>query len=221
MTHGVSFLAHYTFSKFIDDVASADEYGDPQSYMDAYNRRLDKGLSGSDVPHRTVLSLLYESPFARNSRILRLLAGGWKLGAFGTWQSGPPFTVTTLANTTNAFPAGPLRPDVVGRPQLPSGQRSLQRWFDTAAFRNPPLFRFGNAPRSVLRGAFQKTVDLTAAKEFALSERWRLEFRSELYNALNHANFELPGRTLGAADFGALLSARPARTVQLGLRLSF
>lgn len=221
LTHGVSFLAHYTFSKFIDDVASADEYGDPQSYMDAYNRRLDKGLSGSDVPHRTVLSLLYESPFARNSRILRLLAGGWKLGAFGTWQSGPPFTVTTLANTTNAFPAGPLRPDVVGRPQLPSGQRSLQRWFDTAAFRNPPLFRFGNAPRSVLRGAFQKTVDLTAAKEFALSERWRLEFRSELYNALNHANFELPGRTLGAADFGAILSARPARTVQLGLRLSF
>ena len=59
---GFSFLAHYTFSKFIDDVESANEYGITGSYMDAYNRRLDKGLSGSDVPHHVVVTLLYELP---------------------------------------------------------------------------------------------------------------------------------------------------------------
>ena len=53
---GFSFLAHYTFSKFMDDVESANEYGRTGSYMDAYNRRLDKGLSGSDVPHHLVLT---------------------------------------------------------------------------------------------------------------------------------------------------------------------
>jgi hypothetical protein len=215
---GFSFLAHYTWSKFIDDVASSTEYGDPQSYMDAYNRNLDKGLSGTDVPHRTVLSVLYEVP-RFNGRHIDAIAGRWKVGAFGTWQSGATFTVTTLANTTNAFSAGPLRPDLVGDPA--AGRRSLERWFNTDAFRTPPAFRFGAAPRSVLRGPFQKTIDLTLAKEFSVRESRYVELRSEIYNAFNHANFDLPGRTLGAADFGAILSARPGRTVQLGLRFSF
>lgn len=218
---GFSFLAHYTWSKFLDDVASANEYGDPQSYMDAYNRRLDKSLSGTDVPHRTVLTVLYEVPRFDAHRVLNTLAGGWKLGAFGTWQSGATFTVTTLANTTNAFSAGPQRPNLVGNPNLDSGERTLQRWFNTNAFVNPPLFEFGSAPRSVLRGPFQQTVDLTLAKEFTLTERYRADLRAEFYNALNHANFDAPGHTLGAPDFGAILSTRPQRTVQLGLRLSF
>ena len=57
-----SFLAHYTFSKFLDDVEAANEYGATGSYMDAYHRNLDKGLSGSDVPHHVVVTLLYETP---------------------------------------------------------------------------------------------------------------------------------------------------------------
>jgi len=61
-SRGFALLAHYTFSKFLDDAASATEFGDPGSYMDAYNRRLDKGRSGSDVPHRAVITLLYAAP---------------------------------------------------------------------------------------------------------------------------------------------------------------
>ncbi len=68
---GISILAHYTFSKFIDDVAGADEFGNPGTYMDAYNRRLDKSLSGSDVPHRAVFTGLYQAPALRNHRLLR------------------------------------------------------------------------------------------------------------------------------------------------------
>src|ERR1044072_8781150 len=60
MSGGLSLLAHYTFSKFLDDVEASQEFGSTGSYMDAYNRRLDKGLSGSDVPHRFVLTVLYE-----------------------------------------------------------------------------------------------------------------------------------------------------------------
>jgi hypothetical protein len=218
---GFSFLAHYTWSKFLDDVASANEYGDPQSYMDAYNRRLDKSLSGTDVPHRTVISVLYEMPRLNAHRLLRAIAGSWKLGAFATYQSGAPFTVGTLANTTNAFSAGPLRPDLAGDPVLPASERTVARWFNTEAFRNPELFRFGNAPRSVLRGPFQQTVDLTIEKQFALGERYRADLRGEFYNALNHANFDIPGHTMGTGDFGSLVSTRHPRTVQLGLRLSF
>lgn len=218
---GLSFLAHYTFSKFIDDVASGNEYGDPASYMDAYNRSLDKSLSGTDVPHRFVLTALYEVRRFAGRRLLDAALGRWKVGALTTLQSGPPFTVTTAANATNAFSAGPNRPNLVGDPRLASGERSLSRWFDTSAFANPAQFTFGNAPRSVLRGDGLQQMDLTLDKEFAVTERYRLDVRAEFYNLLNHANFELPGHTLGSADFGAVLSARAPRTVQLGLRLSF
>jgi hypothetical protein len=187
--------------------------------MDAYNRSLDKGLSGTDVRHRFVLSALYETPSLRGAKWLNQAFASWKLGAFATLQSGPPFTVTTAANTTNAFSAGPLRPDVVG--DIAAGERTLSRWFNTAAFAAPRQFAFGNAPRSLLRGDSLQNIDLALEKQFRLTERFALDARGEFYNALNHATFEMPGRVLGNADFGSVTAARPARTVQIGLRLSF
>lgn len=218
---GFSLLAHYTWSKFIDDVAGADEYGDPGSYMDAYNRRLDKSLSGSDIPHRTVLTGLYQTPALREKRVLRWLAGGWNVGVLTTLQSGSPFTIVTSANTTNAFSAGSLRPNLLGNPSLASGERSLTRWFDTSAFALPAQFTFGNSPRSGLRSDSRQTVDATLSKEFPIKERYKFELRGEFYNLLNHANFEMPGHVMGAANFGSVLSAQPARAIQLGARVSF
>jgi hypothetical protein len=219
--HGFSVLAHYTFSKFIDDVAGADEYGDPGSYMDAYNRRLDKSLSGSDIPHRVVLTGLYHTPSFSQNGVLRRVVGSWQLGVLTTFQSGPPFTVVNAANLTNAFSAGPLRPNLLYDPRLSPTNRSLARWFDTQAFAAPAPFTFGNSPRSGLRGDGLQTVDLTLSKEFPLNERHKFDVRGEFYNLLNHANFELPGHVFGAANFGSVLSTRPARVVQLGVRYSF
>jgi len=216
-----SFLAHYTFSKFIDDVESANEYGITGSYMDAYNRRLDKGLSGSDVPHRLVVTLLYELPQLRGNRILRTTLGGWKLGLLETAESGAPFTVITTANTTNAFPAGGLRPNLLHAATLGSEERSITRWFDTSAFAAPAQFTFGNSPRSGLRSAPLATTDVTLEKPIWLREKLKFDLRGEFYNILNHASFNIPGATFGGADFGFVTSARPGRTVQLAGRLSF
>jgi hypothetical protein len=218
---GFSFLANYTFSKFIDDVEAGNEYGSTGSYMDAYHRKLDKGLSGSDVPHHFVLSVLYEVRRFKGNRIVNGALGGWKIGLLQTYESGPVFTVITTANTTNAFPAGPLRPNLVGNPTLDSDQRTITRWFNTAAFADPAPFTFGNAPRSVLRGASIVTTDTTLEKSFSFNERWKFDLRGELYNLLNHANFNVPGFTKGAADFGVVSSARPGRTAQLAARLTF
>jgi len=220
---GFSLLTHYTLSKFLDDVEAAvgDEYGVTGSYMDAYHRGLDKGLSGSDVPHHFVATLLYEVRGFRGNRILHSALGGWKIGLLETYQSGAPFTVITTANTTNAFPAGSLRPNLLRNPSLPSDQRSIVRWFDTTAFAAPASFTFGNSPRSGLRGPALVTTDLTLEKSFHLTEQWKFDLRGEFFNLLNHANFNLPGFTFGAADFGVVSSARPGRSVQLGARLSF
>jgi hypothetical protein len=217
---GLAFLANYTFSKFINDVEAANEFGSTGSYMDAYNRRLDKGLSGSDVPHHLVVSLLYEVRKFQGHRVLNGALGGWKLGLLQTYESGPVFTVVTAANTTNAFPAGPLRPNLLRDASLPSDRRAITRWFDTAAFADPAAFTFGNSSRSGLRGASVVTTDATLEKSFAITEHWKFDLRGELYNLLNHTNFSVPGFTKGAADFGVVSSARPGRTAQLAARLS-
>ena len=217
--NGLSVLAHYTFAKFIDDVASFNDYGNPGSYMDAYNRRLDKSLSGNDIRHRALFSTVYDLPLLRGKSLLDSLLGGWKTGVIATFQSGPPFTVFNLTDTTNAFAAGALRPDLVGNPFLDSG-RGISQWFNTAAFRAPAPYTFGNSPRSVLRGPGIANVDLSLLKNFNI-ERARAEFRGEFYNFLNHANFGLPGSTLGGPGFGVINSARAARAVELGLRVAF
>lgn len=216
-----SFLAHYTFSKFIDDVEAANEYGATGSYMDAYHRNLDKGLSGSDVPHHVVVTLLYETPKFKANRVLNGALGGWRVGLLETYEAGPVFTVVTASNTTNAFPAGALRPNVSGNPNLPSDQRTIQRWFDTSLFSQPANYTFGNAPRSLLRGAPIVQTDATLEKSLTLTERAKFDIRGEFYNLFNHAIFNIPGATFGAADFGVVSSARAGRTVQLAARLSF
>jgi len=220
-SRGASFLAHYTFSKFLDDVAAQEEYGDPGSYMDAYNRRLDKGLSGSDVPHRLLVTVQYELPKLRINRFVNGALGGWKAGLLETAQSGAVFTVVNVSNTTNAFPAGPLRPNLLRDAALAPDQRSITRWFDTSAFAAPAQFTFGNSPRSGLRGASQLTTDVTVEKSFHITEQFRFDLRGEFYNVLNKSNFRAPGHILGGPGFGVVSSAEASRRVQLAARLSF
>ena len=219
-TGGLAFLAHYTVSKFLDDVESSNEYGITGSYMDAYNRALDKGRSGSDVPQRLLLTIQYELPVVKGKRLLNRALGGWKLGLLETAQSGAPFTVVNSANTTNAFPAGSLRPNLIHDPNRQE-EPSITQWFDTSAFAAPAQFRFGNSPRSVLRGPRLVNIDATVERHFSIHEDFAFELRGEFYNLFNHANFSLPGATLGAADFGAITSAAGPRTIQLAARFIF
>ncbi len=218
-SHGFSLLAHYMFSKFLDDAASATDFGDPGSYMDAYNRRLDKGRSGSDLPHRAVITFLYATPHFAAHRIANAALGGWQLGLLSVLQSGQTFTVYDSVNNSNAFIAGTMRPNLIGDPG--AGAQTLARWFNTSAFQTAPAYTFGNSPRSVLRGPSWKNVDMTLAKSFKVSERWSTEVRGEFFNVINHPNFDIPGHMLGNADFGVISSAEPARTVQLALRVMF
>src|SRR5205823_4240917 len=138
-----------TFSKYLDDAAAANEFGDPGSYMDAYNRKLDKGLSGSDIPHRAVVTLLYAVPSIARRPLLNGFMGGWQVGLLTTLQSGQTFTVFDSVNQSNAFPAGTMRPNLIAGPH--AAIQALSHWFNTGAFQTAAPFRAGNSPRSVLR----------------------------------------------------------------------
>ncbi len=218
---GLSLLAHYTFSRFLDDVESFTEIGDSGSYMNFYNRKLDKGPSGSDIRHRAVLSGVYDLPFLKDRGWLTRAFGGWRVGMIGSLQSGPTFTVFSLANATNSFNPGANRADIVGQPRLAAGERTLGRWFNTAAFAAPAAFRFGTSGRGIMNGPGLINIDSSFAKRIPIHEKWRAELRAEFFNLLNQSNFNLPGRSIGAPTFGVINSARPARSGQLAFRIDF
>ena len=140
----------------------------------------------------------------------------------GDRQSAPPFSVVTQVNNTFAFSSGAQRADVLRDPNLPSDQRSLSQWFDTAAFAQPAVNTFGNAGPGIVRGDTLFNMDLRALRTFAIREGLRLQLRGEFLNAANHTNFQEPGSTFGGPGFGVVSAqATDARSIQLGLRLVF
>lgn len=224
---GLNLLATYTWSKALDNTTSIASLGNEGSaYSNFYNRRADYGPSENDIRHRITWSSVYQAPFGRGRKfgshgLLAAVIGNWSVSSVLIWHTAPPFTVRTATNTTQAFSAGPLRADVLRDPNLPASQRSLYRWFDTDAFRQPAPYLFGNQGVNLLRAASRLSLNGAILRDFPINERFRLQFRGEAFNVLNHANFGLPGQALGNADFGIVSSASAPRQMQLGARMVF
>ncbi len=139
----------------------------------------------------------------------------------GTVQTGPPFTVTTQVNNAFSFSSGGQRADTTGNQTLPAGERTVERWFNTAAFTQPAPGTFGSSGKGIGRGAGLINFDLSLLRNFAFSESRRLQLRAEALNAFNHPNFNLPGNTFGAPGFGVINDAHEGRRLQLGIRFLF
>jgi hypothetical protein len=218
---GLVFLAGYTFARAIGDADNqTGDLGDNQVYQDLYNRRLDRGPDALDINHRFAWSSTYHLPGFTEGALGTIL-GGWVLGSIANIQSGGPYTVTMNSNSANAFSAGGQRANLVGDPVLPSSQRTVQRWFNLDAFEEPAQYTFGNAGRGILRGDGRINFDFSIAKNFNIRETLTVQFRSELFNAFNHADFSLPNRSMGSANFGTISGATSPRTIQFGLRITF
>ncbi len=237
-SNGLSALISYTFGKLINDSFSIAGGGSANPGLGDYrigrlNRRLDRAVDQNDVTHRMVASAVYELPFGPKKPLLGSargvlghLVGGWQTNTIVTVESGTPLMVRGANNFT-----GISYPDVVRNPALPDSQRSVNRWFDTDAFRNPADWTIGNAPRtlSYLRGPGMVDVALSLFKNFRVAERIRLEVRGEAFNAFNHLNPNNPNVSFSPnaqgvntnALFGRITGALSARRIQLGMRLTF
>ncbi|MFB3828639.1 MAG: carboxypeptidase regulatory-like domain-containing protein [Bryobacteraceae bacterium] len=225
---GFNLLSTYTWAKFLNntDDGGSTVGNEGNTYSNYYDRRADWGPSENDVRHRFTISSVYEVPFGKGRRFLqqnplRYVAGGWALGTVAVIQSGAPLTATTQTNTTNAFSAGALRADVLRSPNLPRGERTISRWFDTSAFQQPAPYRFGNQAVGLVRADGRNTFNFSILRNFAIGESRKAQFRAELFNAFNHVKFGNPGMALGGAGFGVISTAVAGRQVQLGLRFSF
>lgn len=231
-SRGLYFLGSYTWSKSIDnqsngtdDTAASGQY--PQNPL---NAALDRGLSSFDRTHRFVASGVWEIPFSSHRStgsnsfdvFLDRVLGGWQVSGVFVAQTGTPFSVLMPCAAVNAD-GNNCRPDRIASGNLPSGQRSISEWFDTAAFLVPATPAYGDAGRNILRAPGTTNIDLGVSKSipWGKAESNRLQFRSEFFNILNHANFGLPANSMDSPAFGAITSAAPGREIQFGARVIF
>jgi hypothetical protein len=223
--HGLTFLANYTWSKNLSD---APDFRSPmfESAIPQNNSDLaaEKG-PGCDVRHRFALSAVYNLPGLKQSGWLDRVTRSWQVSTVYQIQTGFPFTVSVFGDTANSgtvLGENPIRANVTGQPVFPSGTQTATAWLNTAAFAAPPAFTFGNASRNSVYGPGMQTLDFAVARNFALTEVTRFQFRAEFFNTLNHTNLGMPDRFVNTPQFGTITeAATPGREIQLSARLSF
>ena len=225
----VSLHASYTYSKIIDDGSIVTTQGtDNDLPQDPDNRQAERGLSNYDLRHYFVSYLTADLPRLPGPQ---WLGAGWQLNAISSLVSGNPFSVAVGFDQARArFQAGtsPERPDLVpGRSSNPI-LGSPARYFDPTAFALPAPGFYGNLGRNTIIGPGLAELDFSGNKTFRLTERTTLQFRTELFNVLNHPNFAIPSQrtvfsSTGRVGSAGLITATrtSSRQLQLGLKLAF
>jgi hypothetical protein len=127
--------------------------------------------------------------------------------------------VSVSGNPENA--SGTNYADRIGNGALPASQRSVDNWIDKSAFQIPVKYVYGNGGRNILTGPGTTNTDLKIGKNFRAFERYRVEFRTEMFNFTNTPNFGLPNTTLQNVNFGKISNAGAPRVIQFGLKLMY
>jgi len=239
-SHGLSGMVSYTLGQAltgaVDHISTSGggagfDTGVFREPQDAYNLAAERGPSEFDVRHRLVVNYIWEMPFGRDrrygkdwSRGLDLVLGGWQLTGIHVVQTGLALTATLGGSAvTNLGGERRARPNLIGNPELPEDQRTVARWFNTDAFAtfSPAPQAFGNAGIGIMRGPGMANFDFTLAKNFKAGDRRSFQFRTEFFNAFNHANFGPPNIMRDSSGFGQILTAANARIIQFGLKFYF
>ena len=216
-SHGLNFTSDYVFNKFLSNYL-------PWNFYDF------KTANALQIPqHRWTSYAIYDLPWGKGRHWLN--SGGAMSKIFGEWAVAPVITlisgsyldVAYFTNTTNGFQTGGNQGVnyLGGAANLPSGERTMPHYFNTAAFAAPDPFKLGNAGRSIIQGPAILTFDAGIHRETAVTERWRLKISAELQNVLNHPNWLIPNTSLGSSAFGIVSGKTGNRVLQLGARVMF
>jgi len=228
VSHGLTLLASYTFSKFLNNVGGPTTWASASSNFsenirNVYNLAAEKSVDSGDITHSFVLSYVYEIPVGKGKKfgggmngVLNAIVGDWQTTGVATFKGGFPLRINV--NNLNEFGPG-QNVNVVGDYHIANPGRT--QWFNTAAFEQAAKWELGDAPRyfSDLRSPGFNNWDLSIQKYFPVHESVRFQFRLDMFNAFNHTNFYKPDTTFGSGTFGTLTGAFSPRTMQAALKL--
>jgi hypothetical protein len=241
-SHGLSFLASYTYSKAIDDAssfnmtgsASKPVAGENDLAQNPTNLSAERGPSLFDARHRFVFSYQWSLPFFHDAPAWsQAVLSGWQLNGIATLMSGTPFTVFDSTDVSDQGGAPEITGFSANRPNRVSGQdpnagpRTTGAWLNAGAFAqvipdpNSPVQQFGNAGRNVGLGPRFADWDFSMYKNFRITESKGIQFRAEFFNVLNHPNFRLPDSDISSPTFNTIQAALPPRVIQLALKFLF
>jgi hypothetical protein len=238
---GLVLLSAFTWSRALDNAAGPLEgaNGDIPSPQDVHDLDADYSYSAYDQPYNSTTSLVWELPFGKGRRymsdgsgVVEALLGGWQVsGIFRAWSGERlnlryvPSAAFQVSGITQPFRgANAYRPDVIGDPLAPAGERSITNYFNKANVVLPtdPSQPFGDAKRNSVMGYPFYQVDLALAKSFLLPwHESRLQLRIEAFNLSNRTNFKGANSNRSSAEFGTITSTYDARQIQLGAKLLF
>lgn len=235
---GIGFNVSYWYSHSNDHLsamnlsgaAAKPLAGENDLAQNPFDLDAEWGPSLFDARHRFVASGSWMTPSLDTAApVVQQIFGRWQINAIVTYNSGTPFTVSDSANVAlqansppiSGFPAS--RPNLVGDPN--AGPHTVDAWMDRSAFQRlnvqTQAGQFGNAGRNIVRGPDFANVDLALVRDFDITGQNRLQFRAEVFNALNRANFGLPVADLNNPNFGRILSAGSPRLMQFALKWMF
>jgi Carboxypeptidase regulatory-like domain len=255
LSHGLQFRINYTWSKNLDDGSAWNtsvSSNTPAFVAVPALPHLDYGPAATDVRHLFAANATYDLPFGTNqaflsntNRFTAHVISGWSLASIVTLTAGFPFSPQLGYNPTGSGDSrNPVRPNVnpnfTGKlyPGGSTAQKAAQ-FFNPNAFSAPAYGTVGNAGRDSLVGPGYADWDFSLLKSTQITQRFRLQFRAEFFNLLNHPNLSLPnevvysngptqGTTANQTTPAALgtpgvitATANTSRQIQLGLKLLF
>jgi hypothetical protein len=241
-SHGISFLASYTYSKSIDDASSFNMTGSAAKPVagendlaqNPFDVAAERGRSLFDSRQRLVLSYQWMLPFWRQPHSwYQQVLGNWQVNGIVTLMSGTPFTVFDSTDFSVQGSAPEISGFFSNRPNLVSGQdpnsgpKTPGAWLNRSAFQqitqdpNSPVQQFGTAGRNFAQGPGYANWDFSAFKNITVAEGKEFQFRAEFFNILNHTNFRLPDSDISSPTFNQILEAQSPRLIQLALKFQF
>src|SRR5208282_2815270 len=228
LTKGLQFQSNFTWSKTLDTTSSGNVSFGTQNLPDPFNIGYNRGISYLNIPKLWVTNLVYVTPTLSGSNLfMRQTLGGWELSGIITLQSNYPFTIAGGYGDNSGSLQGGDRADVVPGQSFNVRPGSKSQWlneyFNTAAFTQNANGTFGDSGKNLFQGPPISTMDIAFAKNWTIVEGYRLQFRWEMFNALNHPSFADPDSNVQDGNYGKVTGQGPivARFMQAGLKFTF
>ena len=244
LSHGLQLRGVYTFASNLDDGSAWNtsvSANTPAFVMYPGNPGLDYGPAATNIRHAAAINGTWELPLNDGllaNPLAKQLVGGWSVSGIATLQSGFPLSPQLGYNPTgNGDTRNPVRPNLVPGFHGPLYAKTVQQWFNPAAFSAPYPGTFGSVGRDTLTGPGLSELDLALVKNTTIHERLHAQFRAEFFNVLNHANFTTPNPVVfssgptpktptaevePSSTAGVVsATATTSRQIQFGLKLLF
>jgi hypothetical protein len=205
-TNGLSFMGAWTWAKNLTDVDETGGVEGGTTLENAYDRARERADARYTPRHRFISTVIWELPFGQGKMFLnkggltQAVLGGWQVSGSYIAQTGEFLTPTFAgSDPSNTQTVGGI-PDRISDGNLPSDQRTIDRWFDPSAFSVPPANsgRFGNSGRGIIVGPGRQTASAGLFKSFPVRERMFFRVQISFTNLFNHANFDIPALNISA-----------------------